>query len=378
VRAVTRCCLGAVACAATLHAQPPKRVPVIAGAMHVRVVVDADGTVRSWGSPWDAEGPYLGDGSDGSASRKTLAPVPGMHDIVDAAVGLQHVLLLSRDGTVFAWGRNNECEVGTGDDKRRLTPVPVAGLRDVTAIAAGELLSGAVLADGSVRMWGSGRGGLLANGQARSDCAKSPVPVEGITGAKRIAIDASAVYVLKTDGTVWGWGRNSDGELCDGTTERRLHPVQMQGVANVVDIAVDGHAVMVLADGTVRSCGGPSDEAPKGTPKNTVYKVPGVAGAVAVQAAGGATMVRLRDGTLLGWGVGYQGRLGDGHGDRETSKPHAPVGLGPVIAFYYASNEGYAVKADGTVMAWGIWADGKGPTEWVLKPIPIFTVKLDP
>lgn len=32
---------------------------------------------------------------------------------------------------------------------------------------------------------------------------------------------------------------------------------------------------------------------------------------------------------------------------------------------------------DGTVMAWGIWANGKGPTEWVLKPIPLFKVVLD-
>lgn len=33
-----------------------------------------------------------------------------------------------------------------------------------------------------------------------------------------------------------------------------------------------------------------------------------------------------------------------------------------------------AVLADGTVR---IWANGKGPTEWVLKPIPLFKVVLD-
>jgi len=383
VRTVSSWVVGAVLGATALPALPaqaPKRVPVIAGEAHVYVIVDVDGTVRSWGSPWDAEGPYLGDGSDAQASRADPAPVPGMHDIASAAVGHQQVLLLSRDGKVFAWGRNNMCEVGTGDDKKRLTPVQLQGVRDAVDIAAGEALSAAVLADGTVRIWGAGDGGLLANGKSgfRTDCAMSPVPVDGLTGVKRIAIDAEDVYVLKRDGTVWGWGRNSAGELCDGTTERRLHPVQMQGVANAVDIAVDGHAVIVLADGTVRACGGGADGMPKGAPKNAVYKVAGIAGAVAVQAAGGATMVRLADGTLLGWGVGYQGRLGDGHGDRPESKPHPPVGLGPVLAHYFASNSGFAIKADGTVMAWGIWANGKGPTEWVLKPIPLFKVVLDP
>jgi alpha-tubulin suppressor-like RCC1 family protein len=368
--------LASLACATQLHAQAPRRLPVIAGGMGVNLLVEADGTVKSWGSP-GGEATYLGDGSD-QGDRKLPAPVPGVRDIVDAAVGMGHALLLSRDGTVLAWGRNNNCELGVTDDRKRLTPIPVNGVRDAIQVAAGETFSAAVIADGTVRVWGSNGGGLLANGKSgySAPCATSPVPVEGLTGVKKIAIGTS-MLALKQDGTVWGWGPNENGELCDGTTERRNRPVQMKGIANAVDIDIDGNSVIVLADGTVWKCGVNNDaalaNAPKGSKHATPFRIAGITTAVAVRTAG-ATMVRLKDGTLLGWGSGMFGSLGDGYIDRITPTPHAPTGLGPVLVHFYASNSGFAIRADGTVMAWGYYVGG--PKEWALTPFPIFKVKL--
>ncbi len=85
-------------------------------------------------------------------------------------------------------------------------------------------------------------------------------------------------------------------------------------------------------------------------------------------------MVRLRDGTLLGWGSGIFGGLGDGFIDKVTPKPHPPTGLGPVLVHYYASNSGYAIRADGTVMAWAFYVGGA--KEWQPTPVPLFKVKL--
>ena len=367
----------------SLNAQAADRLPVIAGAMKVYVLVEADGTVKTWGSPHDAEGPYLGDGTDGYvAPRDEPTLLAGVQGIVNAAVGPQHVLLLKRDGTVLAWGRNNACEVGSGDDKQRLTPVLVAGgLHGVVQVDAAEAVSGAVQGDGTVWMWGGNQGGVLANGQSGfgADCAKSPVKVEGLTGVKRIAVDSANTIALKEDGTVWGWGMNKVGQLCDGTTEKRLHPVQMQGITNAVDIANGGGNTVVLrADGTVWMCGqggeAMNQNEKENTSHSTPFKVPGVSNAVAVRSVGGATMVRLRDGTLLGWGNGIFGILGDGNGDNHRVKPRAPKGLGPVLAHYYASNSAFALKADGTVMAWGIW--GGDNVGWITKPMPLFKVDI--
>ncbi len=151
------CALFGLAAAGTARAQSPKRLPIIAGNGLVHVLVDVDGTVKIWGSPASMDpSPSLGDGVKPSATPavKSPRPLPGVRDVVGAAVAVTHILLLKRDGTVLAWGENDSCELGTGDDKTRLAPVPVPGLRGVTQVAAAESVSGAVLADGTVWLWG--------------------------------------------------------------------------------------------------------------------------------------------------------------------------------------------------------------------------------
>ena len=323
-------CMLSLSLGAVAAAQAPKRLPIITGAMGVNLIVEVDGTVSSWGSP-GGEGTFLGDGSDAQAERKLPVAIPGVHDIVGASVGHGHALLVTKDGAVLGWGRNNGCELGVADDRRRLTPMTIAGVSGAVQVAAGMTFSAAVLADGTVRVWGSNEEGLLANGRSGFDapCAQTPVPVEGLTGVTRMVVSESDVLVLKQDGTVRMCGTSTDGSLAD---------------------------------------------AAPGSKHTTPFKVGGITSAVAARIQGGSTIVRLKDGTLLGWGEGMHGSLGDGFIDRVTPRPHAPTGLGPVLAHYFASNSGFAIRADGTVMAWGIFVGG--PKEWALTPIPFFKVKL--
>ena len=307
-----------------VRAQTPKRLPIIVGNGLVNVLVEVDGTVKTWGNPAQLDpSPPLGNGMRASDQPGVKSPqaLPGVRDVVDASVGVAHVLLLKGDGTVLAWGDNDECELGTGTNKRSLVPVPVPGLRGVTQITASAGVSAAVLSDGTVWMWGQ---------TAPKLCINVPTKVEGLAGVKRVAFDGNSALVLKDDGTVWGWGGNKSGELCDGTTERRLNPVQVKGIADAVDVALDGNSIIVLADGTLRA-----------------------------------------------WGLGWYGALGDGHGDSSSATPRAPIGLGPVLAHYMSRDTSYAIRADGTVMAWGgLLAPPGNKTEFILTPSPAFTVKL--
>ena len=278
------CALLSLAAAGTARAQSPKRLPIIAGNGLVHVLVEVDGTVKTWGDPAAMDpSPSLGDGVKPSATRevKSPRPLPGVGDVVGATVAVTHILLLKRDGTVLAWGENDSCELGTGDDKTRLAPVPVPGLRGVTEVAAAAGVSGAVLSDGTVRMCGS----------------------------------------------------NADAALGD-----------FSGVKEHL----------------------------------TPFQVPGVTGVRSARSDGSTTIVQLNDGTLRGWGNGYYGSLGDGHGDRTTARPAAPIGVGPVLAHYTSGSGSYAIRADGTVMVWGIPAAPGGKTDFVLTPIPGFKVALDP
>ena len=351
----------------------PKRLPIIAGAMGMNILVNPDGSVQSWGEP-DGEAAGLGDGTNNS--RTMPAPIPGVNGIVDASVGFGHVLLLKSDGTVLAWGRNNGCELGVKDDNKRLAPIVVPGVTGAIHVAAARVFSAAVLRDGTVRVWGNNEHGMLANGKSgfNDDCTWTPTLVQGLSGVVQIAMNDGTIIVRKSDGTVWGWGDNSGGVLCDGTEMDRTRPVQMKGINNAVDIDISAQSVVVLADGTVRMCGFSGDgsmaDAPAGV-HSTPWKIGGVTNAVTARGAG-VTIVRLKDGTLVGWGYGMHGSLGDGFIDKIDPKPRSPIGLGPVLAHWFASNGGYAVRADGTIMQWGTFI--ARPNTWSLKPIPFVKV----
>jgi alpha-tubulin suppressor-like RCC1 family protein len=373
-----------IAVGSGLRAQTPRRLPVVAGNDMVHVLVELDGTVKTWGNPHAmATNPSLGDGTKPGAQVSDPRPLSGVSDIVDAAVGETQVLLLKRDSTVLAWGFNSECEVGANVGKTVLAPVPVAGLRNVKQIAAGKDVSGAVLADGTVWLWGSGKKGQLANGLWgwQTHCAEVPTQVEGLTGVKRLSLGDVSALVLKDDGTVWGWGTNANGELCDGTTEHRPRPVQMKGIANAVDAVVMYNSAVVLADGTVRMCGANElnalgDPAEEGGNHLTPYKVAGVTSARSAHMSSTTTIVQLADGTLRGWGMGYFGTLGDGSYDGFGAKPHAPTGLGAVLVHYMSGRVSYAIRPDGTVLAWSQPVTVKVP--FVLVPTAVFTVKMSP
>jgi alpha-tubulin suppressor-like RCC1 family protein len=378
-----------VLCAAGgARAQAPRRLPIIAGNDRVQVLVELDGTVKTWGQPIDYLS--LGVGDNKSPAITVPTALPGVRGIVAASVGAQQVLLLTAEGNVVGWGSNSDCEVGTGDYKRSYTPVPIAKLRGVKQVVAGEKVSGAVLADGTVWMWGLAQKGHMGDGTwgYATKCAPVPKQVEGLTGVTQLAIGAVSVLALKSDGTVWGWGTNAAGELCDGTREHVLHPAQLKGIAGATSVAVSMNTIIVLGDGTVRMCGNNDmgalgdpnapDDVAETDPKAfhlTPFKVPGIAGVRSASTHGKATIVQLKDGTLRGWGMAYQGRLGDGRSEEFGPKPATPIRLGPVLAHYHCGLKSYAIRADGTVMAWGGRVTS-APKD-IVAPTPVFTVTLD-
>lgn len=64
--------------------------------------------------------------------------------------GLYHSLLVCNDGTVWAWGQNQDAQLGDGSIATRYTPVQVYGLNNVIAVSAGYTHSLALKSDGTV------------------------------------------------------------------------------------------------------------------------------------------------------------------------------------------------------------------------------------
>jgi hypothetical protein len=111
--------------------------------------------------------------------------------VVAIASGSDSNIALRSDGSLVAWGYNEEGQLGNGTTTNSPTPVEVEGvggvgtLSGVVAIAGGYEHSVALRSDGSVVAWGYGDDGELGN--ATTSNSSTPVPVLGVAGGGTLA-----------------------------------------------------------------------------------------------------------------------------------------------------------------------------------------------
>ena len=192
-----------------------------------------------------------------------------------------------------------------------------------------------------------------------------------------IAAGYNHTVALKSDGTVWAWGNNSYGQLGNGTTNNSSQPVQVMtstntALSNVVAVAGGNlHTVALRADGTVWAWGDNSyGQLGNGTTSNSSQPVQvmtstntALSNVVAVAAGSYHTVALRADGTVWAWGYNSQGQLGDG-ATNNSSQPvqvmtSTNAALSNVVAVAAGSSHTVALRADGTVWAWGNNSSGQ-------------------
>ncbi len=197
-------------------------------------------------------------------------------------------------------------------------PARVPELKNIVAADGGGAHSVAARSDGTVWAWGYNSNWQLGH---KGPDTTTPVPVAGLSGAVAVAAGGAFTVALKSDGTVWGWGMNCCGQLGDGSNMDSPSPVRAAGLTRVVAIAAgDQYTLALKADGTVWAWGaGTEGELGNGT--NSSSRIPtrvaGLSDIVAISAAPeprmGHNLAVKADGTVWAWGLDDFGQLGDGN-----------------------------------------------------------------
>ncbi|XP_042427904.1 secretion-regulating guanine nucleotide exchange factor-like [Zingiber officinale] len=180
------------------------------------------GGARRAASVWS-----FGDNSNGALGIATpLADgyeptrVPSLpSDVASVAAGHYHSLAVTARGDLWAWGRNEEGQLGRHAAAHRVTwsqPEKVAGVDHVgvkAAFASG-VVSAAIDDEGSLWVWGRSKRGQLGLGNGVIEATK-PSKVEALAGHQlvKVSFGWGHALALTKSGKVFGWGYAKDGRL---------------------------------------------------------------------------------------------------------------------------------------------------------------------
>ena len=239
-----------------------------------------------------------------------------------AACGARHTLFLTTNLQIFACGDNTMGQLGVGDRDPRTKPRLVPRLQNdsVIQITCGKFHSLALTKDSIVYAWGCNEQGQLGTDSVDTSCVcPNPILTLQPLFIAQIKSGASHSFALTSSGSLFSWGRNTFGQLGLGDTKDRRVPTLVESIQNRFVVSVDGgeeHSILLTQEGSVFSfgCGvygqlGHDSKSNQLTPKQLFDLM----GSVVIQVACGrmhTLVAKLEHLTLYAFGLGTNGQLG--------------------------------------------------------------------
>lgn len=212
--------LGMADTAAT--SETPVEIPGLSQVIQVQsfsstaMAVTESGEVYVWGS--NKYGLH-GSGQVDEEPHPTPTKIAGLPPIASIAGGFRHVLALTRDGRILAWGGNFTKQIGPERQLGRtvLTPYEVALPAGVfvSSVTAASNTSGLTTHEGKIYPWGQNmKGSIGVPGDYSPDHPETAV--FGLTGVTDYA-QYGLMSIARTPKHVFTWGWSFHGSLGIGT-----------------------------------------------------------------------------------------------------------------------------------------------------------------
>ncbi|MFC5467394.1 InlB B-repeat-containing protein [Cohnella suwonensis] len=288
--------------------------------------------------------------------------------------GGSHTLALDSNGNVWAWGKNDKGQLGTGDQLERNVPTKLTieeGGSSVqfVAVSAGTQHSVALDSAGNIWDWGINDKGALGTGSI-STPVLAPVKLTTISGVSAVAAGSHFTLALKTNGEVWAWGDDYYGTvgvdlgIANPNVNYSATPVQVKYDDNGTLVpllakrvsASDGQSFVIDLQDSLWFWGlnGATDTV-NGLPSKVLNA--GGAEIKAKAVSGGNHFYTFVDlaGDVWTSGDNYGGRLGIGNSDFDfkSSLPVKVSGISDVVAISAGYGHVLAIDSNDKVWAWG-------------------------
>jgi alpha-tubulin suppressor-like RCC1 family protein len=230
----------------------PEGTTSVQGGVNFTVALTSAGGLYSWGGNQHGQ---LGDGTTALRWEPTAVKLPAGATVTAIAVGSDHVVALTGDGSVLAWGRNHRGQVGNGSTEDQHEPAVVYD-GGVVSVAAGNGISAAVTKDGDLLMWGRNSFGQLglapqgtepATGLSQARPAKTQLPGD----AKAVSVDAGQRHaaVVTRDGRLLLLGLDAQGQPASGIVPLKSawgRPVQVHAGEDFTLVLTSRRALLAI------------------------------------------------------------------------------------------------------------------------------------
>jgi alpha-tubulin suppressor-like RCC1 family protein len=287
-----------------------------------------------------------------------------------------------KNGQLWLVGNNSYGELGVSDQVNRSSPVQVGSSTNWSKVTVNNYNDiFAIKTDGTLWAWGRNQDGRL--GLSDTIARSSPVQVGSSTNWSKIS-GFGVIVAVKTDGTLWAWGHDPTGNQTMPPNytpnEKRSSPAQVGSDTNWSDAKMGFFTGIALkTNGTVWMWG-----------RDAGYGVTGgLSGNEAIQITqlgSGTDWSKIHagflhhaaiktNGTLWLWGTNNYGKLGL----NSTSNVNSPTQLGTSSwSSIGGADRSVAIKSDGTLWMWGgayvdgsIFSYGNGDNTTIARSSPV-------
>jgi len=340
------------------------------------------------------------------ASKTCVSELPEAARFTKLSTSYEHTCAIDAEGALWCWGRNDQGELGVGDQKIRLVPTRVGGSNDWQHVSAGEEMTCGIRAGDSLWCWGEDLSGMnrpaLLPTQvagawrtvAAGHQAYCAIGVDGAMSCRRyqtmltpaglpatiqpvsVSTTHDLTCVIDAQQQLHCFGLNNSGQAGTGTRDPVdvATPHQIPGAWQSVSVS-DLHACALAASGAM-SCWGECGWGQLGRSCST----PGAPVVVddrtylSVSTGVNHTCAVRDDGAMVCFGDNTGGQLGSLGGLPLTRRPTAIVGFDGWTTAAAGILHSCGLRADGEAWCWGINSSGQlgdGGGGVAYAPVPI-------
>ena len=297
----------------------------------------------------------------------------------DLAAGQDHFVALKADGTVWVYGQNAFGQFGNGQtgSYEDVSGHAQANLpQKILAVKAGRRSNFAIQASGYIYAWGSNRHGELGlpiNTSVHYGDVLTPTVINGfrlrvprpVSGDWQRSSFGRGSYVYSAGSSSYGGLSYPNVDLSVGGFESFPHIGSKADNSVITDVLIiangQSSSHILRTDGTVlvwglndRGYHGSGDQTNRTQAVSVLIDDEGNSFADVIALSGSAThtLALKADGSVWAWGSNQYGQLGEGSvADHQV--PFQVPGLNNIVAVAAGNRFSAVLRSDGTVFSWG-------------------------